>query len=150
MKNPKNHSRLLKLLSRKKKGKCKSKIGLEPSVSYIDQDRSAYISKICIRVIAPYCHVDLDHISHSFSMIQGCIMILTQGHISMLQYTHSQNPCQDNYSFLPRETQSYDKSPHIHRKIKNATKHKKHQKLRLHNACGPTKDGKFELQKSPH
>ena len=44
-------------------------------------------------------------------------------------------------------TQSYDKSPYTNRKIQKATwQHKKrHQKLWLHNHCGPTWDGQFEL-----
>ena len=37
-------------------------------------------------------------------------------------------------------TQSYDKSPDTDRKIQKATRQHKqrHQKLRLHNDCGPT------------
>ena len=38
--------------------------------------------------------------------------------------------------------QSYDKSPHTHRKTKNAMWYHKNstKKLRLHNNCGPIKD----------
>ena len=36
-------------------------------------------------------------------------------------------------------TQSYDKTPYTNRKIRNQrTTHERHQKLRLHNDCGPT------------
>ena len=36
-------------------------------------------------------------------------------------------------------TQSYDKTPYTNRKFENQrTTHKRHQKLRLHNDCGPT------------
>ena len=38
-------------------------------------------------------------------------------------------------------TQSYDKSPYTRKKKNpksNVTTHKRHQKLRLHNDCGPT------------
>ena len=36
-------------------------------------------------------------------------------------------------------TQSYDKTPYTNRKFENqTTTHKRHQKLRLHNDCGPT------------
>ena len=36
-------------------------------------------------------------------------------------------------------TQSYDKTPYTNRKFENQrTTHKLHQKLRLHNDCGPT------------
>ena len=36
-------------------------------------------------------------------------------------------------------TQSYDKNPFTNRKFKNqVTTQKRHQKLRLHNDCGPT------------
>ena len=36
-------------------------------------------------------------------------------------------------------TQSYDKTPYTNRKFENKrTTHKRHQKLRLHNDCGPT------------
>ena len=36
-------------------------------------------------------------------------------------------------------TQSYDKIPYTNRKLENQrTTHKRHQKLRLHNDCGPT------------
>ena len=41
-------------------------------------------------------------------------------------------------------TQSYDKTPHTNRKFENQrTTHKRHQKLRLHNDCGPTYDGQL-------
>ena len=37
-------------------------------------------------------------------------------------------------------TQSYDKTPYTNRKFENqmTTHTKRHQKLRLHNDCGPT------------
>ena len=37
-------------------------------------------------------------------------------------------------------SQSYDKRPYTHRKIQKVSWHhnKRHQKLRLHNDCGPT------------
>ena len=36
-------------------------------------------------------------------------------------------------------TMSYDKTPYTNRKFeKQMTTHKRHQKLRLHNNCGPT------------
>ena len=37
-------------------------------------------------------------------------------------------------------TQSYDKTPYTNRKFENQkdNTHKRHQKLRLHNDCGPT------------
>ena len=36
-------------------------------------------------------------------------------------------------------TQSYDKTPYTNRRFENQrTTHKRHQKLRLHNDCGPT------------
>ena len=36
-------------------------------------------------------------------------------------------------------TQSYDKTPYTNRKFENKrTTHKRHQKFRLHNDCGPT------------
>ena len=37
-------------------------------------------------------------------------------------------------------TQSYDKTPYTNRKIRKPkdNTHKRHQKLRLHNDCGPT------------
>ena len=36
-------------------------------------------------------------------------------------------------------TQSYDETPYINRKFENQrTTHKRHQKLRFHNYCGPT------------
>ena len=47
-------------------------------------------------------------------------------------------------SFVKRKkegdlTQSYDKNPYTNRKFENQkTTHKRHQKLRLHNDCGPT------------
>ena len=42
-------------------------------------------------------------------------------------------------------THAYDKKPHTNRKFENqrATQ-KRHQNLRLHNDCGPTKDGQLE------
>ena len=42
-------------------------------------------------------------------------------------------------------TQSYDKNPYTNRKFENQrTTQNRHQKLRLHNHCGPTKDGQLE------
>ena len=36
-------------------------------------------------------------------------------------------------------TKSYDKTPYTNRKFENQrTTHTRHQKLRLHNDCGPT------------
>ena len=44
-------------------------------------------------------------------------------------------------------TQSYDKTPYTNRKFENQRiTHKRHQKLRLHNDCGPTQDGQLEKQ----
>ena len=42
-------------------------------------------------------------------------------------------------------TQSYDRPPYTNGKFENQrTTHKRHQKLRLHNDCGLTKDGQLE------
>ena len=43
-------------------------------------------------------------------------------------------------------TQSYDKSHYTHKKIEKAMRQhvKRHQKLWLHNDCGPNKDGQLE------
>ena len=42
-------------------------------------------------------------------------------------------------------TQSYDKKPYTNRTFENQwTTQKRHQKLRLHNDSGPTKEGQLE------
>ena len=42
-------------------------------------------------------------------------------------------------------TQSYDERPYAKRKFNNQLiTQKRHQKLRLHNDCGPTYDGQLE------
>ena len=65
------------------------------------------------------------------------------------KYTHFCLSCNTKFAHNPicviaREkegylTQSYDKTPYTNRKFENQrTTHKRHQKLRLHNDCGPT------------
>ena len=42
-------------------------------------------------------------------------------------------------------TQTYDKTLYTNRKFENQwTTQKRHQKLRLHNDCGPTYDGQLD------
>ena len=42
-------------------------------------------------------------------------------------------------------TQTNDENPYTNRKFKNQwTTQKRHQERRLHNDCGPTKDGQLE------
>ena len=43
------------------------------------------------------------------------------------------------------QTQSYDENPYTNKELTNQlTTQKRHKNLRLHNDCGPTKDGQLE------
>ena len=57
------------------------------------------------------------------------------GNLQSYMYTGKKHPREKEGDL----TQSYDKTPYTKRKFENQrTTHKRHQKLRLHNDCGPT------------
>ena len=59
-------------------------------------------------------------------------------------YPRTKQKCMYSVHNVEREkegdlTQRYDKTPYTNRKLENQkTTHKRHQKLRLNNDCGPT------------
>ena len=48
---------------------------------------SEHILEIRVRAITPHCHVGSGYFTQLLSMTQGCVMTLTQGHISEVKVT---------------------------------------------------------------